>query len=103
MLIHILRYSKEKHTLRALLQERRQRGGMSYKMKMLVLDEMRGSKSLEYVRGVLKELEGASERKMAELEEAGRERNYLLRLLAEKAEGGLGVDEMCLDGQRIGW
>lgn len=82
--IHVLANCKEKHQLMGILRERRDNGAMTWEMKMLVLGLMGECGSLEYVRGVLKELGGVIDAEIGEMEAKTAEKNCVLRLLVER-------------------
>ncbi|KAK2760326.1 hypothetical protein FQN54_002394 [Arachnomyces sp. PD_36] len=85
-LIHVMNSAGtfERILLREILQERRMKGEMPVESKKKVVDMMRRMGSLDYVRGVIGELEEAIEGEIRAVEEVVGGENYVMRLLLER-------------------
>ena len=84
-LIHALQCpGPETLQLRAILQERSRKGAMTLEMKKLVREIMGRRGSLDYVRGMLKDMENAVEKEILRIEEVTGFTNYVIRLLFER-------------------
>ncbi|RDA94543.1 hypothetical protein CP533_2747 [Ophiocordyceps camponoti-saundersi (nom. inval.)] len=82
-LIHMLGRSQYSQLAWSMLHEGRRLGSIMYESKMLILDMMRESGSLEYTKAVLRKLEDVIETEVQKAEGVMETRNYMLRLLVE--------------------
>ncbi|OCL09914.1 terpenoid synthase [Glonium stellatum] len=87
-LIHALKEGKAQANdvlqLRAILQERRDRGGLSLPLKKLAVEHLQRTRSFEYTLKTLKFLEGQISAELSSLESMTGCTNWIMRLLIEK-------------------
>jgi hypothetical protein len=84
MIIHALNHTNN-NQLKSLLQVRSRQGTLSTEQKSIIMKSLADSKSLEYTLEVLRELQGAIETRLQEIESGVRERkNFMLRKIMAK-------------------
>jgi geranylgeranyl pyrophosphate synthase len=70
--------------LREIFQRRRDMGGLSEPHKLIILDHLRRSGSLEYTRGTLERLQSEIDSDVSRLEAETGRKNWIMRLLLQK-------------------
>ncbi|KAJ4398409.1 geranylgeranyl pyrophosphate synthetase [Neurospora sp. IMI 360204] len=86
-LVHYLNtegHSSNSQQVREVLQERQQRGSLSMPLKLLTLQRLKSSNSLEYTRDTLKRLERGVDATIEELERLTGRKNWVLRMCMAK-------------------
>jgi len=83
-LIHCLNSDSEHLQLREVLQRRREMGCLSKELKLLVLEQLKSSGSMEYTCRTLRRLQTQIEAEVRRLEVVTGRKNWVLRLLLQK-------------------
>ena len=85
-LVHALQNGKQNIQLQALLQSRRDNGGMSKEAKVMILQQLDACGSMAYTKRRLQEMHVKMHQEMSNLERTTRRGNWIMRLLLHKLQ-----------------
>ncbi|RGP63178.1 geranylgeranyl pyrophosphate synthase [Fusarium sporotrichioides] len=84
ILVHHFNSKPDRSIVYELLRQRHLQGGLSKASKLLIMDELKRSKSIEYTLDTLKKLEEQCENLLGKIEDITQERNWVLRYLLHR-------------------